>query len=132
MERELVVFFILFAVTIGVGAQAWTSWLEHKRRTRALDVIKAAIEAGREPPQQLYDQLSGDSGPYNSLGLSKRPWAESVIFAAVAMGFWVAFMNASGEDQEKFLLVATIMSVSALGCLALAAFPPGQRRDDKR
>jgi len=129
MERDFVVFLIFAAVIIGVGGQAWVSWLDHKRRVQALDVIKAAIEAGREPPAQLYEQIAPN--PFSSIGLSRRPWAEAVLFAAVAIGFWIAFGASAGEDREKYLLVASIMSASSVGCFALAMFRPGQRRDDQ-
>lgn len=129
MESTTVAAFIFGAVAVGMGAQAWVSWLEHKRRTKTLDVIKAALEAGREPPQQLYDQL--ESEPYANLGLSKRPWGEAILFATLAIGFWVAVGFADASDQrDRFVLVAAVMSAASAGCLALAVFRPGQRKHD--
>lgn len=129
MEREMVAAFILAAVVIGVSAQAWVSWLDHKRRTKTLDVIKSAMEAGREPPRELYAQL--EAGPYASLGLSNRPWGEAAVFAAVAIGFWIAFgAQPEGDQREKLLFVAAFMSAMSIGCAALALFRPGQRRRD--
>lgn len=131
MESTTVAAFIFGAVAVGMGAQAWVSWLEHRRRTKALDVIKAAIEAGREPPQQLYDQLEAE--PYANMGLSKRPWGEAILFGTLALGFWIAFGVADGGGQrEKYLLVAAVMSAASAGCLALAIFRPGQRKHDDR
>lgn len=131
MDRTIVALIIFAAIAIGVAAQAWVSWLDHQRRTKALDVIKAALEAGKEPPPQLYEQL--EQNPYGSMGMSKRPWGEAVIFGAVAAGFWIMFGFAEpGDAREKMMLVASIMSAFAAGCLALAMFTPGQKRDDGR
>jgi hypothetical protein len=131
MESSSVAALIAAAIFVGVGLQAWMSWLEHKRRTQALDVIKAAIEAGREPPQQLYDQLEPE--PYASFGLSKRPWGEAIMFAALAIGFWIACVMAdAGDQRDRFMLVAAVMSAAAAGCAALAIFRPGQRKSDDR
>lgn len=132
MERWVVAAFIFAAVSVGMAAQAWISWLDHKRRSKALDVIKAAIEAGREPPRELYEQL--ESSSLAGLGFSKRPWGEAIMFAAVAIGFWFAFGAAGdAETREKFMLVAAIMSVTAVGCAGWALFAPGRRtRDEQR
>lgn len=132
MDRTMVALLIFAAIAVGVGAQAWVSWLDHQRRTKALDVIKAAIEAGKEPPRELYDQL--EKNEYASMGFSKRPWGEAVVFGAVAIGFWIMFGFAdAGSARERFMLVAVIMSAFSAGCLALAVFAPGQKpRDDGR
>jgi len=132
MDRWEVAVLILAAVVVGMGSQAWVSWLDHQRRTKALDIIKAAIEAGREPPKQIYEQLEPNA--YASMGFSKRPWAEAVVFGAVGAGFWIMFGLAEpGDQRDKAMLVAAIMSAFSVGCLALAIFTPGQKpRDDGR
>lgn len=131
MESSSVAALIAAAIFVGVGLQAWMSWLEHKRRTQALDVIRASLEAGREPPQQLYDQL--EPAPYANLGLSKRPWGEAIMFATLAIGFWIAFGIAdAGDQRDRFMIVAAVMSAAAAGCAALAIFRPGQRKSDDR
>lgn len=128
MERWMVAAFIFAAVSIGVIAQAWVSWLDHQRRSKALDVIKAAMEAGREPPQQVYDML--EHNEYASMGFSRRPWAEAVIFAAVAIGFWVAYGVETGDSRGKYLFIAAFMSAASVGCAALALFNSGRRPHD--
>ncbi|HRK63849.1 MAG TPA: hypothetical protein PLN53_05595 [Terricaulis sp.] len=132
MDRWEVAALILVAVVIGIGGQAWVSWLDHQRRSKALDVIKAAIEAGKEPPKQIYEQL--EANHYANMGFSKRPWAEAVIFGAVGVGFWVMFGLAEpGDQRDKMMFVAAIMSAFSIGCVALAIFAPGQKpRDDGR
>jgi hypothetical protein len=129
MDRWMVAAFIFAAIAVGMAAQGWTSWLEHKRRSKALDVIKAAIEAGREPPPQLFEQLEAD--PMAQMGLSKRPWGEALVFGAVGVGFWIALAFAEPDaNREKFVLVASIMSAVSIACFALAAFR-SRKRDDK-
>lgn len=129
-ERWMVAAFIFLAVSVGVIAQGWVSWLEHQRRTKTLDVIKAAIEAGREPPPQLYEQLETD--PMQQMGLSKKPWGEGFMFAALAAGFWIAVAAGDAEDRNKFLLVAGVMSAAAVFCFGLAAFRSQRKRDDEQ
>lgn len=132
MDRMTVALFVFAAIAVGMIGQAWASWLDHKRREKTLDVIKAALDAGKEPPPQLYAQLEAE--PMAGLGLSKRPWTEAVIFGAVAIGFWIAYAMADeGGDRDRALFVAAFMSAFSLGCLALALFRPGQNnRDDRR
>lgn len=113
----MVAFFIFGAVTISMIGAGWAQYLEHQRRKQAMDVIKAAMEAGRDPPQIVYDQLSKTSG--------KAPWSEVVVFTALSFGFWLAFANADGNSRTAFLVVASTMTVTALGCLALAIMRPG-------
>lgn len=124
LSQGAVAAFILVAVTIAMMGQAFVSLLEHNRRKMAMEVIKAAIEAGKEPPQQLYDQLS-------KADQAKAPWSEVVLFSALAFGFWIAFAQTDGDKRAAFLVVAATMTVSAVGCLGLAVMRPGRRNDDK-
>lgn len=124
LSQGAVAAFILVAVTIAMIGQAFVSLLEHQRRKMAMEVIKAAIEAGREPPQQLYDQLS-------KADQAKAPWSEVILFGALAFGFWIAFAQTDGDKRAAFLVVAATMTVSAVGCLGLAIMRPGRRNDDK-
>lgn len=129
MDRAEVIFIVLALVLLASGMQAWTSWLEHQRRTKALDVMKAAYEAGREPPPELFEQVEAE--PYAMLGLSKRPWGEAIVFGGVGVGFWIAYATGAGDDrQQSFLIVAALMTIFAIVCAALAFFRPGQRPRD--
>jgi hypothetical protein len=104
--------------------QGFASLLEHQRRKQAMDVIKAAIEAGKEAPPIVYEQL-------RAKGTGQAPWSEVVVFTALSFGFWLAYGTAdeSGE-RTAFLVVAATMTVTALGCLGLALMRPGGRKDD--
>lgn len=123
MNEWMVALLIFGAVAAAMLGQGWVSWLEHKRRSQAMDVIKAAIEAGRDPPREMYQQL-------RQAERGKAPWSEVVVFTALSFGFWIAFSQAEGDQRFAFLVVAATMTVTALGCLGLALMNPGRRRGD--
>jgi hypothetical protein len=125
LEKWMVAAFIFGAITVGMLGAGWAQWLEHKRRSQAMDVIKAALEAGKEPPAIVYEQI-------DKAGQSKAPWGEVVVFSGLGFGFWVAYANAAPDDKTPFLVVAATMTVTALGCLALAIMRPdrGGGKDD--
>ncbi len=122
-ENWMVAAFIFGAVTVAMLGAAWAQYLEHERRKQAMDVIKTALEAGKEAPPIIYEQLSKASQ-------AKPPWSEVVVFSALGFGFWIAFANAEAEQRTAFLVVASTMTVTALGCLALAIMRPGERGKD--
>ncbi len=111
--------FIFGAVTLAMIGQGWVSLLEHQRRKQAMDIIKTALEAGKEAPPIVYEQLRKD-------GQGKAPWSEVVIFTALGFGFWIAYANAPADDRLPYLVVAATMTVTALGCLGLAVMRPGR------
>jgi hypothetical protein len=123
LENWMVAAFILLTITIGMLGAGWAQWLEHKRRSQAMDVIKAALEAGKEPPAIVYEQI-------DKAGQSKPPWGEVVVFTAVGFGFWIAYADAAPEDKTAYLVVAATMTVTAIGCLALAIMRPGRGGKD--
>jgi hypothetical protein len=122
IEKWMVAAFIFGAVSVGMLGAAWAQWLEHKRRTQAMDIIKAAIEAGKEAPAIVYEQIE-------KAGQSKPPWGEVVVFTAVGFGFWIGYANAAADNKMAYLVVAATMTVTALGCLALAIMRPDRGRD---
>ncbi|MBL8548199.1 MAG: hypothetical protein JNL81_17185 [Hyphomonadaceae bacterium] len=126
IERWMVAAFIFASISVGMLGAGWAQWLEHKRRSQAMEVIKAALEAGKEPPALIYDQIK-------DTGQSKPPWGEVVAFSALGFGFWMAYANAAADDKTPFLVIAATMTVTALGCLALAIMRPdrGGGKDDE-
>ena len=118
METWQVAVFIIVVVTVSMVGAGWSQWLEHKRRSQAMDVIKAALEAGKEPPAIVYEQI-------NKANQSKPPWGEVVVFSALGFGFWIAYADAAADEKTAFLVVAATMTVTALGCLAVAIMRPG-------
>lgn len=123
MENWMVALFIFGAISVGMAGAGWAQWLEHKQRSQAMDIIKAALDAGKEPPPVVYEQIS-------KAGRSKPPWSEVVIFTALGFGFWIAYSQAAGDEKTPYLVIAATMTVTALGCLALAIMRP-DRGDDK-
>lgn len=119
MENWAIALFIFGAVAVGMIGQGWVSFLDHQRRTQTLDVIKAMLAAGKDPPQQLYDQLT-------QANQTKPPWSEVVVFTTLSFGFWLAYANADDGRRTAFLVVAASMTVAAMGCLALALMRPGR------
>ena len=124
MEQVTVAALVTGVIAVAMIAQGWVSLLEHQRRRQTLDVIKAALEAGKEPPAQLYALLHRDSA-------LRAPWGEALVFGALSVGFWLAYAL-DDERRTAFLVVAATMTVTAVGCLALAIFKPGRARDDER
>ena len=124
MDEGLNAALIFGVVTIAMIAQGWVSLLEHQRRRQTLDVIKAALQAGREPPAELYALLRKDAAP-------KAPWAETLVFGALAIGFWLAFAVMEEDRRSVFLVIAATMTVTSLGCAAIALWG-SKSRDDER
>lgn len=122
MDDWMVALFILAAATVGMVGAGWSQWLEHRRRSQAMDVIKAALDAGKEPPAIVYEQIAKG-------GQSKPPWSEVVVFTALGFAFWIAYANAQPDDKTPFLVIAATMTLTALGCLALAIMRPDRGRD---
>ncbi len=118
LDHWMVALLILGAVTVSMIGAGWAQLLEHQRRNQAMEVIKAAMQAGREPPQVVYDQLRAGKA-------QKAPWSEVVVFTALSFGFWIGFATADGDSRTAFLVVAATMTVTAIGCLALAIMRPG-------
>lgn len=125
MENTTIMLFIFGAVAIGMIGQGWVSLLEHQRRRQTLDVIKAALQAGKEPPAELYGLLKNDSA-------QRAPWGEAFVFGVLAVGFWLAFALMGGERRMAFLVIAATMTVTSLGSAAFALMRPGRSRDDER
>ena len=109
----IVVIVIVALVTASMGA-ALGQMLEARRRVAAMEVIKAAMAAGREPPREVLDELT-------RAGQRRPPWTEVIAFTALAVGFWVAFNRVGDESsQTAFMVVASTMTVTAAGLLVLA------------
>jgi len=118
MDQWFFALIVFAAVLFGTGAVAWGQWLDHRRRMLALEVIKAAIEREKEPPAQVYAELTKSPA-------ARAPWSEVVIFTALSVGFWVAYFHIGGESALRYLVVAATFTVTALGCLILAIIHPG-------
>jgi hypothetical protein len=124
MNNLGIMLFVFVAVAFGMIGQGWVSFLEHQRRRQTLDVIKSALQAGKEPPPELYALLKKESTP-------RAPWGEAFVFGVLALGFWLAFAFLGDERRMPFLVIAATMTVTSLGSLAVAILKPGRSRDDE-
>ena len=83
------------------------------------------MEAGKEPPPVFTNRLTMPTQ-------SKPPWGEVVTFCALGFGFLDRVCGPRPRNVA-FLVVAAMMTVTALGCLALAIMRPdrgGDKDDD--
>jgi hypothetical protein len=125
MENTSIMLFIFGAVAFGMLGQGWVSFLDHQRRRQTLDIIKTAIQAGKEPPPELYALLRKDDAP-------RAPWGEAFVFGVLALGFWLAFAFMGDERRMAFLVIAATMTVTSLGSIAFALLKSGRPHDDER
>jgi len=123
MDQWTVIFVIFSVVVLAMVAQGWSSLLEHNRRKQALEVIKAALGAGKEPPAIVYEQLARSDQ-------AKAPWMEALVFSSLSFGFWLAYFNTEGDQRTAFLIIAATMTLTALACLVFALVRPGRGNND--
>ncbi len=110
---------IPFVVAGGLGIGAWSMWLEHKRKEKALDVLRDALASGRDVPEPLVQALTktqddtwGMSGSGWSGGAGG--WTGVAFFTILAAGFAIAAWFSDGRATNSFWLVAGIMAAMAV------------------
>ena len=110
---------IPFVVAGGLGVGAWSMWLEHKRKEKALDVLKEALTSGREVPEPVVRALTraseddwGMSG--TGFGGGQGGWTGVAFFAILAVGFSTAAWFSEGRQTNAFWLVAGVMAAMAV------------------
>ncbi len=102
------------------------TWLQHRTRREALDVVRAYAAQGRDPPAEVLKilEVRPDAGfprRDRTIGL----WHRVVIFASISIGFGVlAYSNPAGSDARGTFFIAVLMGVMALGHLAIALLKP--------
>lgn len=62
MTTEIIIVIIVFAAGISVPITGF--WLDHLRRTRALDVLRVYAERGEEPPPTVLNGLTTVASPW--------------------------------------------------------------------
>ncbi|NEX91370.1 hypothetical protein [Caulobacter sp. 17J65-9] len=109
---------------------AWSLWLEHKRKDKALDVLKDAVAQGRDLPPVVIEQLArigggtspagyGHGDPSNQFGA----WQNVIMFLFMAAAFGAASWWGGGPGTPvglAFASVSAAMGVSGLGSLLAA------------
>jgi len=129
---NIVVVILVFGagVIIAVGI----SWLEHRTRTKALDVLRIYAESGEEPPASVIQALTSVGG--TKAGAPKvRPtraghlahFAPNVIFAIGFAGIVWWRLPESGEP-DTFVIIAALaglfFAAGAAARLVAALYTP--------
>ena len=107
---------IPFIVAGGMAMGAWSMWLEHKRKEKALDVMKQLVESGREAPEPLLQALTKGQEEDWSMGWQggQSGWTGVAFFAILSVGFAIAAWFSEGRATNSFWLVAGIMAAMAV------------------
>jgi len=93
------------------------------RSRKVMELIKAYVDQGKEPPPELL-KMARDPSDYDMSFHAPKPrhsnaWS-FVVFLALAAGFAVGFWFVQGESYAfAFAIVAVTMGVMALGALLL-------------
>jgi hypothetical protein len=109
----------LACVAIAVTTM-WQHWLDTKRRMKALDVVQAAIEQGREPPKELLADLAPqERNPFGG----NDWWANTIVFTVLSLGFGAFALIAWRDGNERFEafgVIALVMGATAMISLITA------------
>jgi hypothetical protein len=112
---------IPFIVAASLGLGGWSMWLEHKRKEKALDVLREAIASGRDVPPPLMRALTrevpGGDDDWTGCGFGgggQSGIQGAVFFALLAIGFGLAAWFKGGGGWNPFWLVAGIMAAMAI------------------
>jgi hypothetical protein len=110
---------IPFVVAGGLGLGGLGMWLEHKRKQKALDVLKEALSSGREVPEPLVQALTRGNEDEWGMGGSGMPstrsgWTGVAFFVILSAGFAIAAWFSDGRATNAFWLVAGIMAAMAV------------------
>src|SRR5690242_16228734 len=112
---------IPFVVFGALCVGAWSMWLEHQRKQKALDVLREAIASGREVPDQLVQALTKEKqDDWSGMGDGSFGQKASggvtgiVFFILLSAGFAIAAWFAEGRQANAFWLVAGVMLAMAI------------------
>jgi hypothetical protein len=93
-------------------------WLEHKRKEKALDVMKQLVESGKEAPEPLLQALTKgqeeDWSMSGAFGSGQSGWTGVAFFVVLSVGFAIAAWMSDGRQTNAFWLVAGIMGAMAV------------------
>ncbi len=101
-------------------------WMAHRRHRDTIELMKTYAAQGKDPAELAKAMNTPDAwgGPWGYGGfLGNRwrrgpywEWRRFVVFACMAVGFWLASLYAGSAGAERaFTLVAIIMGVMAAG-----------------
>lgn len=144
MTAENVTAFVVMMLVLGTGVAIAVSiaWLDHRTRTRALDVLRIYAERGEDPPPSVLQALTSVSGwprvaaaPDNRDRLGRPRTrggflahaAANTIFAAGFSGLAWWRLSASGEASTGVIvaiLAALFFAASVAAQLVGAYYAP--------
>jgi hypothetical protein len=133
----MTIFVLILIFGTGIIIPVTISWFDHRRRTRALDVLRVYAERGEEPPASVVQALTAVSGwayrppPGEKRARTRGGWlahvaANSVLTAGLAWLAWWRF-SASGEASRGVIvaiLAALFFAASLAAQLVLAYHAP--------
>jgi hypothetical protein len=117
MAHWVIVTLVLGVVTLLILASALHAYMDTVRRRAALEAIKAACQAGRDPPQDLIDQVTTRHGGHHmgQRGGHGDPWRAIVHQLTMAV-FFGLFAYGCHLYLKEPVLVFTFASVAAGMC----------------
>lgn len=131
--------FFAVAIVLTIGIFAYLGTLEHRRRMRALDILKMYAEQGEEPPALISERLSEQIlDPEKSPSLDeKRRGAlmrgfSGQVYAGCATAGIAWWILADNGPLWAFIIMScgtAFFAINALGMLlgALATYAHGAR-----
>lgn len=138
MDSETVVQMTVLIAVFVAGAVITVSilWLEYRRRTRALDVLRAYAERGEEPPASVIQALVSTSGhtppapktPPTRGGHLAHAAANAVFTAGLAgLAWWrIAAFGETGGGVSLVLLAALFFAAGLAARLVGAYYAPSR------
>jgi hypothetical protein len=111
----------------GMAFGALNIWLTYRRSSQAMEVLKAYVASGREPPAEIIAALH--VAPPASRGWPPRSvdrldpvasWSAVIPFYAIGAAFAVAaFLIGARDVRLVFVVLAVAFGISSLGLTAL-------------
>ncbi|HJT43620.1 MAG TPA: hypothetical protein VJ750_08975 [Rhizomicrobium sp.] len=108
-------------------------WSRHLKAQRAMDVIKACVEQGKEPPAEILQILQSSERKRRERHEQGYGWISVFLFAAIAAGLVMfAFLPGERDLQETaaFLFAAFVMIGLSVGN-ALVMFNRQRHEQDR-
>ncbi len=96
---------------------------QNRARSRAIDVIRAYAEQGKDPPPEVLKALTQNDPPASASAYSgplASAWWTFLVFFALSAGFGIGYIQLAGDARWAFMLVTVVMGVLALGALVMA------------
>ncbi len=98
-----------------------------RRATRTMDLIKAYVDQGKDPPPELLQLASAEMTNNAGGGMGRTPTENRIwslaTFGGLAAGFGIGYYVMREQEWSfAFLIVAVVMGVMALGALLLLIF----------